>query len=71
MARALRQLALGAGIGGMLGSAALLGDGITTGRAAILLLIVAALMLTVGLLAVLGPARQGLLIQPVEALCAD
>ena len=70
-ARALRQLALGAGIGALLGGALIWGGGTTAGRSVVLLLIVAALMMTVGLLAAVGPARQGLRIQPMEALRLD
>ncbi|HEV2735832.1 MAG TPA: FtsX-like permease family protein, partial [Longimicrobiaceae bacterium] len=66
--RALRQLALGVGAGCLAGGALLVGDGSAPGRAAVILLAVAALMLTVGLLAALGPARRGLRIQPMEAL---
>jgi ABC-type antimicrobial peptide transport system permease subunit len=38
------------------------------GRAVTFVVIVAALMIVVGLLAALGPARRGLRIQPSEAL---
>jgi hypothetical protein len=44
------------------------GGGIMGGRAVILLPIVAALTVTVGLLAAPGPARRGLAVQPTEAL---
>ena len=67
-ARALRQLALGVAVGGLLGGALIVGGGYPPGGAAALLLAVAALVLTVGLLAALGPARRGLRIQPMEAL---
>ncbi|HEU0078459.1 MAG TPA: FtsX-like permease family protein, partial [Longimicrobiaceae bacterium] len=69
--RALRQLALGVAVGCLLGGALLLGDGSSPGRAAAVLAVVAALMLGVGLLAALGPARRGLRIQPMEALRED
>ncbi len=63
---------LGAGLAVGLALAALL-DGMTrgellAGKGAVLLPAVAALMLAVGLLAALGPARRGLRIQPMEAL---
>lgn len=41
------------------------------GRSATLLLTVAAIMLAVGVLAAVGPARRGLRIQASEALRAD
>jgi len=44
------------------------GGGPLSGKGVVLLPIVAALMLAIGLLAALGPARQGLAIQPTEAL---
>ena len=69
--RALGQLALGAGLGCLLGGALLLQDGATPVRAAVLLLTVAVLMLGAGLLAALGPARRGLRIHPMEALRAE
>jgi ABC-type antimicrobial peptide transport system permease subunit len=70
-ARSLRQLGLGVGIGALVGAALIPAITTTTSRAAGLLVIVAALMLTVGLLAALGPARRGLRIQPMEVLRAD
>ncbi len=69
--RALRQLALGVAAGCVLGGGLLLGSGSGPGRAAAVLLAVAGLMLGVGLLAALGPARRGLRIQPMEALRED
>ncbi|HEX8271814.1 MAG TPA: ABC transporter permease [Longimicrobiaceae bacterium] len=69
--RAIRQLALGAVLGCLLGGALLVGQGFTPGLAAGLLAAVAAIALGVGLLAALGPARQGLRIQPMEALRTD
>ncbi len=69
--RALRQLALGAAIGCLLGGAAISSGGSTPAQTAGLLSGVAALMLTVGMLAALGPARRGLRVQPMEALRAD
>ncbi|MBI4263063.1 MAG: FtsX-like permease family protein [Acidobacteria bacterium] len=72
--RALRQLAVGiaigvaiaAGLSRLSGGALLFG-----GRAAVLLPVAAALMLAVGLLAAIGPARRGLRIEPSEALKAE
>jgi len=67
-ARAAAQLGAGILAGLMLAAAFqwLSGD---TGRHAFLLLpAVSALMLTVGVLAALGPARRGLAVQPTEAL---
>lgn len=68
--RATRQLALG-GLAGL--AAAVLLDKLMwgqlmAGHAAIILPGVSTLMLAVGLLAALGPARRGLRIQPTEAL---
>jgi predicted permease len=72
-AQALRKLGLGVLVG--LGAAVLLdhaaGGELLGGTGAVLLPTVAVLMLGVGLLAALGPARRGLRIQPVEALRAD
>ncbi|HEX2187695.1 MAG TPA: ABC transporter permease, partial [Longimicrobiaceae bacterium] len=71
--RALGQLGLGVAVGlavaGLL--EALSGGEILGGRGLVLLPVVAALMVAVGLLAALGPARRGLRIQPSEALRAD
>jgi putative ABC transport system permease protein len=64
-ARASAQLGAGVVVGLFL--AALL-QGPVAERGLILLPVVAALMVVVGLLAALGPARQGLAIQPTEAL---
>ena len=66
--RALRQLSLGLLGGSLLSSAAFSAAGFGLGRASALLLAVAALMLIVGLLAALGPARRSLRIQAMEAL---
>ena len=72
-AQALRQLGLGVLAG--IGAAALLdqatGGELLGGTGAVLLPAVAILMLGVGLLAALGPARRGLRVQPTEALRAD
>jgi hypothetical protein len=72
-ARALGQLGVGAA-GGLLGAIALdqfvvdEGDKILQGQGAVILPIVAIVMIVVGLVAALGPARAGLRIQPIEAL---
>lgn len=66
--RAVRQLALGLLVGSLLSGAVLSNTDLSAGRAMTLLLTVATIMLAVGVLAALGPARQGLRIQPVEAL---
>jgi hypothetical protein len=69
-ARALAQLGAGAATG-LLGALALdrLVEGqLFQGRGAVLLPIVAVVMILVGLIAALGPARAGLRIQPIEAL---
>jgi hypothetical protein len=68
--RATRQLAIGIVVG-LLGAVAL--DRLTRGElmrgeAAVVLPTVSLLMLTVGLLAAVGPARRGLRIQPTDAV---
>ena len=69
-ARALAQLVIGAVVGVVV--AALLetatDGGLMSGNGLIVLPIVAATMMIVGLLAVLGPARRGLRVHPTEAL---
>jgi putative ABC transport system permease protein len=69
--RALRQIALGIGVGavasGLLISAAGLNPMLATG----LLVSVATIMLTVGLLAAFGPARQSLRIHVADVLRTD
>ena len=69
-ARASAQL--GAGIlVGLIGAVAvdrLTGRGPVHDGNAVILLVVAAVMTTVGLLAATGPARRGLAVQPTEAL---
>jgi putative ABC transport system permease protein len=65
------QLALGAGIGGLLGGAVIAAGGHPPARAVALLAATAALMLGVGVLAAMGPARRGLRIQPMDALRED
>jgi predicted permease len=69
--RAMRQLALGVLVGSLLSGAAFSNAGFSLARATALLLAVAALMLIVGLLAALGPARRSLRIQTIEALRTD
>jgi cell division protein FtsX len=72
LSRALRQLALGAAVGCLLAGALMFGEwGFAAERAAVLMLAIAAIVLSVGLLAALGPARRGLSIQPTEALRAE
>lgn len=63
-----RRLAAGVGIGSLLAGAIIVGTGASVGGAAPLMAAVCAIMLAVGLLAALGPARRGLRIQPMEAL---
>ena len=68
--RAFKQLAAGAVIGMLaaVGLEQVLEGEMFQGQGAVILPIVAVLMTAVGLLAALGPARQGLSIQPTEAL---
>jgi putative ABC transport system permease protein len=71
-ARALGQLGAGAAAG-LLGAIAFdriidEGDRILEGQGAVILPLVALVMILIGLLAALGPARRGLKIQPIEAL---
>ncbi len=71
--RALWQLAIGV-VAGVLTLAlfdGLTGGQIMGGKRAVLLPAVAAIIMAVGLLAAVGPARRGLRIQPSEALRAD
>jgi hypothetical protein len=70
LARAVRQVAVGAGIGlvGAVGVTGALGGELLSPDVLVLLLGVCAIVLVVGVLAALGPARQGLRIQPNEAL---
>ena len=69
-ARACAQLAAGAALGVAAAAAleVLTGGEVMKGHAAVVLPLVALLMLAVGLLAALGPARRGLRIPPIEAL---
>lgn len=68
--RATAQLAIGAALG--ITVAALLewatDGGLMSGNGLVVLPIVTVLMMTIGLLAVLGPARRGLRVHPTEAL---
>ena len=71
--RAVVQLAIGVVVG-VLALALfdrLAGGEIMGGKGAVMLPAVAAIMMAVGLLAAVGPARRGLRIQPIEALRAD
>jgi predicted permease len=69
--RAMGQLALGAGIGCVLGSALLMRGSPAAGHTVALVGIVVVLMLGAGLVATVGPARRGLRIQPMDALRED
>ncbi|MCA1650433.1 MAG: hypothetical protein LC753_09175, partial [Acidobacteria bacterium] len=69
--RVMRQLALGLLIGSVLSGALFSSAGFDFRGATALLLAVAALMLVVGLLAALGPARRSLRIEAIEALRTD
>lgn len=69
--RASMQLVTGVLLGSVLSAAVLSNINVGIARAAALLLSVAAIMLIVGLLAALGPARRGLRIEPSEALRLD
>lgn len=68
--RALGQLAVGAALGAASGAALekASGGNLMRGNAAVVLPVVALLMMAVGLLAALGPARRSLRIEPTEAL---
>ncbi|MFL5582030.1 MAG: ABC transporter permease, partial [Gemmatimonadaceae bacterium] len=73
LAGAMRQIAVGIVIG--LGIARVIDQsmkgGFTGGRGAEYLVLIAALMMSVGALASLGPARRALRIQPTEALKSE
>jgi putative ABC transport system permease protein len=71
--RAMIQMGIGIVVGVMLVGSfdKLLGGGLLSGRAYLVLPGVAALMVVVGLLAAWGPARIGLGIQPTEALRSE
>jgi predicted permease len=71
-ARASAQLGAGVLVGlvlaAVVGGPLAVGSGPLEGNGLVMLPLVAALMMVVGLLAALGPARRGLSIQPTEAL---
>jgi len=71
--RVLAQLGSGAAIGmvGAFGVAKMLEGEVIRDRVVLILPLVALIMTIVGLLAALGPARQGLSIQPTDALRED
>jgi putative ABC transport system permease protein len=66
--RALRQIALGIGVGGVAAAVLIPLLTQTNARAAALLAAVVGIMLLVSLVAVVGPARHGLKIAPMQAL---
>ena len=68
--RALAQLAIGAALGVVTATILELATegGLMQGNGLIVLPIVASIVTTIGLLAVLGPARRGLRVQPTDAL---
>ena len=66
--RALGQLAVGAALGVASGAVLEKALGLMRGNAAVVLPVVALLMMVVGFLAALGPARRSLRIEPTEAL---
>lgn len=72
-ARALGQLGIGAVVGilGAIGVEQLLEGDMLQSRGAILLPLVALVMCAVGVLSAIGPAMEGLRIQPTEALRED
>jgi predicted permease len=69
-ARVLGQLGTGAAVGvvGAVALERLMEGDLLQGRGAIILPLVALVMTTIGILAAIGPAREGLRIQPTEAL---
>jgi ABC-type antimicrobial peptide transport system permease subunit len=69
--RATRQLALGLLVGALLSAGVFQNTDFTIRQATTLTSIVAGIMVAVGLIAALGPARRGLRIQASEALRAD
>jgi predicted permease len=73
LGRAMRQLALGVGVGLTMavGLDAITGGELMGGTGLLLVPGTAAFMLIVGLLAAVGPARRGLRVQPTEALRAE
>jgi putative ABC transport system permease protein len=73
LARAMRQLAVGVGVGLTMavGLDLAAGGELMAGTGLLLVPGTAAFMLVVGLLAAAGPARRGLRVQPTEALRAE
>ena len=73
LARAMRQLTIGVGVGLTIAVALdqLAGGEMMGGTGALLVPATAAFMLITGLVAATGPARQGLRVQPTEALRAE
>ena len=71
--RALAQLGIGAatGMAGAFGLELVFEGEMFQGQGAVILPIVVVIMITIGVLATLGPARRGLRIQPTEALRED
>ena len=71
--RAFAQLGAGAAVGmaGAVGLEQVLEGEMFQGQGAVILPIVAVFMMLTGLLAAIGPARQGLRIDPTEALRAE
>lgn len=71
-ARAAAQLGAGAAIGLLLALVGEWGTGrIMNGRGVMVLPVATALIMTVGLIAAVGPARRGLAVQPTEALRSE
>jgi putative ABC transport system permease protein len=73
LTRAVRQLAIGVGIGfaGTLALGPLVGDSSPLLQRLVQLLVVVAVMMIVGLIAAIGPARRALRVQPTEALRSE
>ena len=73
LARAVRQLALGVGLGltMAIGLDAVAGGMLMDGGGLLLVPTTAAFMLVVGIIAAAGPARRGLRVQPTEALRSE
>jgi predicted permease len=69
--RTIRQLSAGVIAGAIVSIAALTAAGLGPAPAATILAIVAGVILLVGVLAAVGPARRGLRIQAIDALRAD
>lgn len=71
--RAIVQLSAGVLVGLLLAEAVprVQGGSFFAGEGALMLPVIAAIILAVGLLAALGPARRGLAVQPTAALRAE